>query len=112
MRALTTRVSRGAALGARRGCAHGHGPGVGDRGRRGLERSARHRDRQVALGGDLGAVDSGDEPAVESGWSSNQSVHRALVGLALETDYWGQVTGHADAFEEVEVLLRALLQTR
>ena len=29
------------------------------------------------------------------------------VGVARETDYWGQVTGHADAFDEVEVLLSA-----
>ena len=28
-------------------------------------------------------------------------------GVARDTDYWGQVTGHADAFEEVEVLLSA-----
>ena len=29
------------------------------------------------------------------------------VGVARDTAYWGQVTGHADAFEEVEVLLSA-----
>ena len=29
------------------------------------------------------------------------------VGVVRDTDYWGQVTGHADAFEEVEVLLSA-----
>ena len=57
-----------------------HIPGVGDRGRRGPERCARHRGRQVAVGGALGPVDSGDEPAVESGRSSDQSVHRAGRG--------------------------------
>ena len=42
----------------------------------GVRRGARHGRRQMAVGGDGGSVRSGDEPAVESDGTPDQSVHR------------------------------------